>query len=241
MDLNLTLRRIAAATLFAAATASASPLAEVRDDDPLIVNSEAFQRGHPDLLWRNRGIFEYQRRRYADAARYFRDAAYYGDKPAQAMLAMMSWNGEGVGADRAQAYAWIDLAAERGYEAMVATREKFWAALDEAERRRALELGKDLYAKFGDEHARDRLDREIVRAKTQLTGSRLGRAGTLAVFVPGPDGRMRPIDGSLFYSARYWSPERYRDWQDQRWELPQGHVEVGPVQPVAAPPSAGKH
>lgn len=236
MDLpNLTLHHVAAATLFAAASASASPLAEVREDDPLIVNSEAFQRGHPDLLWRNRGIFEYQRQRYADAARYFRDAAYYGDKPAQAMLAMMSWNGEGADADRAQAYAWIDLAAERGYRSMLATREKFWAALDDGERERALRLGKDLYAKYGDEHARDRLDREIVRAKNQLTGSHLGRAGTLAVFVPGPDGKMRPIDGALFYGSRYWNPEQYRDWQDLRWELPQGHVEVGPVQQTTEP------
>ncbi|MBO9661322.1 hypothetical protein [Dokdonella sp.] len=229
------IRRLLAAALLAAAHAGASPLADLRDDDPTIVNGEAFQRSHPDLLWRNRGIFEYQRQRYADAARYFRDAAYYGDKPAQAMLAMMSWNGEGADTDRAQAYAWIDLAAERGYESLVATREKFWAALDEIERRRALDLGKDLYAKYGDEHARDRLEREIVRAKNQLTGSHLGRAGTIAVLLPGPDGRMRPVDGSLFYSSRYWDPKKYRDWQDQRWELPQGHVEVGPVQQAAEP------
>ena len=222
------------AAVLATASASAAPLAEAPVDDPMIVNSAAFQRGHPDLLWRNRGIFEYQRRRYADASRYFRDAAYYGDKPAQAMLAMMLWNGEGMVADRAQAYAWIDLAAERGYESMLTTREKFWVSLDDGERARALELGKDLYAKYGDEQARDRLDREIVRARNQLTGSHLGRAGTLLVSVPGPDGRMRPLDGSLFYGAEYWSPERYRDWQDQLWQ-PQGRVDVGPVQQAAEP------
>lgn len=225
-------RSLFAAALLAA-TADASPLAEVLADDPLIVNSEGFLLGHPDLLWRNRGIFEYQRQRHRDAARYFRDAAYYGDKPAQAMLAMMLWNGEGADADRAQAYAWIDLAAERGYESFVATREKFWAALSEDERRRALELGKELYAKYGDEHARDRLDLEIERAKNRLTGSHLGRAGTLVVNVRGPDGRTRPIDGSLFYGSRYWNPESYREWQDQLWAPPQGHVEVGPVQQAA--------
>lgn len=122
------LRRIVAVALFVAAAASASPPTEVRDDDPLIVNSEAFQRGHTDLLWRNRAATAYQQKRYEEAATRFRYAARYGDKPSQAMLAMMLWNGDGIGADRVQAYAWIDVAAERGYKSFLATREKFWWA-----------------------------------------------------------------------------------------------------------------
>lgn len=201
-------------------------------DDPMVLQSEGFLQGHPDMLWRNRGAYEYQRRRYADAARFFGDAAFYGDKPSQAMLAMMLWNGEGVDADRAEAYAWIDLAAERGYTSFVATREKFWAGLSEDERRRALEVGKDLYAKYGDENAQDRLDFEMIRTRNRLTGSRLGRPGTVVVRLPGPDGRtLRNVDGSIFYSARYWNPGNYRSWQDEHWEAPaQGRVDVGPVQ-----------
>ncbi|MFC4819046.1 hypothetical protein [Dokdonella ginsengisoli] len=208
----------------------------LREDNPQIFESEGFLNGHQDMAWRNSGMFEYKRQRYADAARYFRDAAYFGDKPSQAMLAMMLWNGDGIDADRAQAYAWIDLAAERGYESFVATREKFWAAMNEDERSKALEFGRGLYEKYGDEHANKRLEFEMERSKRQITGSRLGRPGTLVVNVRGPDGRrLRSVDGSLFYSAKYWKPENYRAWQDQRWDLPEGKVEVGPVQPAAEP------
>lgn len=208
-----------------------------QEGNPQILDSEGFLMGHQDMLWRNNGVFEYKRQRYADAARYFRDAAFFGDKPSQAMLALMLWNGEGVGTDRAQAYAWIDLAAERGYESFVATREKFWAAMNEDERRQALEVGRGLYEKYGDERANKRLEFEMARTKRQLTGSRLGRPGTVAVNLQGPEGRrFRAVDGSLFYSAKYWKPENYRAWQDQRWDLPQGKVEVGPVQPTGQTP-----
>lgn len=221
---------LASALLACCATSAFGAATDFREDDPLILDSEGFLNGHQDMLWRNRGVFEYKRQRYDDAARYFRDAAFYGDKPSQAMLAMMLWNGEGIEADRAQAYAWIDLAAERGYDSFVATREKFWAELSEDERRRAIEVGQGLYAKYGDEHAQKRLDFEMARTQRQLTGSRLGRPGTVVVKVAGPDGDSRSVDGSLFYSAKYWKPENYRAWQDRRWDLPQGHVEVGPVQ-----------
>lgn len=79
----------------------------------------------------------------------------------------------------------------------------------------------------------------MTRAKRQVTGSRLGRPGTIAVNVQGPDGeRFRRVDGALFHSPRYWNPENYRNWQDERWDLPQGHVEVGPVRPATADPGS---
>ena len=225
--------------LLAGSAAPALAAAEFDEGDPLVLDSEGFLNGHQDMLSRNRGVFEYQRQRYADAARYFRHAAFYGDKPSQAMLAMMLWNGEGVAADRAQAYAWIDLAAERGYPSFIATREKFWAALGEDERRHALDVGKTIYATYGDERAHERLRFEMSRAKRQLTGSHLGRPGTIAVNVQGPDGRrFRRVDGALFYNERYWNPESYLHWQDRHWDLPRGHVEVGPVQPTADDPGS---
>lgn len=230
--------RLFALLLLASTATPALAAAEVDEGDPLILDSEGFLNGHQDMLSRNRGVFEYKRQRYADAARYFRHAAFYGDKPSQAMLAMMLWNGEGIPADRAQAYAWIDLAAERGYPSFIATREKFWAELGEDERRHALDVGKTLYATYGDEHAEQRLRLEMLRAKRQLTGSHLGRPGTIAVNVQGPDGRrFRRVDGALFYSERYWNPENYRQWQDRRWQdPPRGRVEVGPVQPATDEP-----
>lgn len=230
------------ASLLIAVAASAPALADEREDDPLVVNSESFQRGHPDLLWRNRAATAYREKRYAEAATRFRYAALYGDKPSQAMLAMMLWNGDGIQADRVQAYAWIDLAAERGYPSFLATREKFRASLSEDERRRAADLGKELHAKYGDEYAKKRLELAMMREKIKLTGSHLGRPSGMVVRLPGPDGRLRSIPDAVFWSPRYWSPQTYWTLQDRVWEPSKGRVEVGPVQSVdAPPPPAEKH
>lgn len=221
----------------ATAAASVSAVAGERDDDPLVVNSETFQRGHPDVRWRNLGATRYQQKRYREAVTHFLDAARYGDKPSQAMLALMLWNGDGIEVDRVRAYAWIDLAAERGYPSFVATRERFRAALSEDERRRAMDLRDDLYAKYGDEHAKRRLDLEMTREKLKTTGSHLGRPKGALVLVPGPDGRPRAITDTVFWSPRYWNPQQYWALQDRIWETPKGHVDVGPVQPIDAEPA----
>ncbi|MFC4819047.1 tetratricopeptide repeat protein [Dokdonella ginsengisoli] len=237
----ITMRQVVASILLAiAVTASVGAAAGERDDDPLVVNSEAFQRGHPDMRWRNLGATRYQQKRYREAVRHFRDAARYGDKPSQAMLALMLWNGDGVEADRVQAYAWIDLAAERGYGSFVATRERFRTALSEDERRRAMELRNELYAKYGDEHAKKRLNLEMTREKLKLTGSHLGRPKGVLMLLPGPDGRVRAITDSVFWNPRYWSPQQYWALQDRIWEPSKGRVDVGPVQPVDAEPAAAE-
>ncbi|HGM5925234.1 TPA: hypothetical protein ACKP5H_003249 [Stenotrophomonas maltophilia] len=56
----------------------------------------------------------------------------------------MLWNGQGGPADRALGYAWMDLAAERGTEWLVAQRERFWEALSPDERERAVREGRSL-------------------------------------------------------------------------------------------------
>src|SRR3546814_17375883 len=67
----------------------------------------------------------------------------------QGMVAEMLWNGDGVERDRALADAWMDLAAERGYAGFHGLRERYWSALDEAGRARALEAGQEVYAHSG--------------------------------------------------------------------------------------------
>lgn len=224
-----TSRAFALAILVAAATTAGAK--DLQEDDPYIISSEAFLRGHPDMLWRWRGVTKYQNQRYKEAVSDFLDAARYADKPSQAMLAMMYWNGDGIAVDRTRAYAWIDLAAERKYPSFIATRDKFWAALREDERPGALDAAKELRAKYGDEHTQARQGLEMGRAKLEVTGSHLGYAGNLFMRLPGPDGRTRMFSGYEFYSSRYWSPHEYWTWQNEIWE-PRGEVEVGPVQPV---------
>jgi len=215
--------------------------AAVADDDPQIVSSQAFLNAHPDIRWRRAGEAAYGKRRYSEAFGYFRDAARYADKTSQAMVAEMLWKGEGATQDKPLAYAWMDLAAERGYPSLIAIRERYWSELGEAERKHAVAAGQSVYAEFGDEVAKPRMERELTRARQQITGSRVGHVGSLAM--PGsidqhggPDSAIdvgsfgHVTDGSRYYEARYWNPKQYWQWQDQQWHQAIGHVDVGPLQ-----------
>ena len=218
----------------APAPAASSAPAPVYEDDVLVTTSENFLSAHPDLQWRNRGESAYQKSDHAQAQKNFRRAARYADKPSQAMLATMLWNGKGSPPDHALAYAWMDLAAERGYPEFLATRERYWQALSADERKRALEVGTAIYAEFGDAVAKRRLELELARARTRVTGSSLGRAGNVPVQLRLPGGGVSaPIPSTRYYDPRYWEPEQYWQWQDRKWKPPSAAtVEVGPVQPV---------
>lgn len=208
-------------------------------DDPLMI-AAGFLNAHPDLQYRMYGLDAYKAKQYDKAFRYFRRAAFYADKPSQGMLAEMYWNGQGEGLDRALAYVWMDLAAERGYTGFLGLRERYWAGLSEDERARALEEGQALYAKYGDAAARPRIDATIRRAANRMTGSRAGATiGNLQVVVPGPGGSEVLLDGTKFYDKRYWDPDEYQKWQDSVWARPRiGRVTVGEVEAAddALPP-----
>jgi hypothetical protein len=88
----------------------------------------------------------------------------------------------GTAPDPALAYAWADLAAERGYPEFLGVRERVWAPLDESQRQRALELGASLYAQYGDAVAKPRLERLLRSGLARKTGTHTGsRVGALAV------------------------------------------------------------
>lgn len=212
------------------------------ESERTVVESGAFLAAHPDLLFRIRG-FELLNRKAPDKAlTAFRKAALYGDKPSQAALAGMYWDGTGVARDRPLAYAWIDLAAERAYPDFVAMREKFWATMDETERVRALQQGAELYARYGDDVAKPRLAKELRRERRKVVGSRTGYAANAKVRLPNllagaaDPNAQQPyivIDGSQFYAEKFWEPETYHAWLDAQWKAPrEGKVEVGPIRPV---------
>lgn len=236
---------------FALTVGAAQAAAEVeRADDPKIVNSNAFIRAHPDLRLRKSGTEAYERKRFADAFGFFKDASRYADKTSQAMVAEMLWKGEGVMQDRPLAYAWMDLAAERNYPSLMVMRERYWSQLDEAERARAVEAGQTVYAEYADKVAKPRQEKELVREKRKATGSRLGHVGTIGIpsqvraprQQPTPDGSESRdalgtfsnfVDGSKYYAAEYWEPKEYWKWQDAQWQrLGDGSVIVGAPQGV---------
>ena len=194
-----------------------------------MIGSEAFLGAHPYLKYRLRGLQHYGNGDWTRALEDFRRAARYGDKPAQGMIGEMHWNGEGVAVDRALAYAWMDIAAERAYPLLLAKREHYWAELDESERARAIEAGTAMYEEFGDPAAKPRLERLLRQARRNTTGSRVGSVGSLVIYIPTPAG-MRQVDGSTFYQDKYWKPEQYWTWQDHDWKAPpRGTVSVGDV------------
>lgn len=210
---------------------SASPAPPDPTGDRLMM-SAGFLSAHPDLRFRLLGLEKHKAGKREDAFRFFQYASQYADKPSQAMVAEMLWNGNGTPQDRALAYAWMDLAAERGYEGFIGLRERYWSQLDQAERARALAEGEAIYARYGDAAAKPRIAAVLRRERKATTGSRTGAVGNLRIVVMGPAGP-EEIDGSKFYDERYWDPTKYQAWHDAVWMKPRiATVNVGGVQQI---------
>jgi uncharacterized protein len=206
----------------------------------VILNSQHFLSAHPDIRWRREGVWSLELGQPDHAAEHFRRAARYADKPSQAMLAELYWSGLGVEQDRALAYAWMDLAAERAYPVFLAKREHYWAQLTEAERARVQDVGLPLYEQYGDDVAKPRLERLLRRAKRNITGSRVGNIGALRILVPGPGGAAHSISGDDFYDDRFWEPALYWEWQDRAWKQARtGRVDIRPLERVHDRPDDG--
>lgn len=185
---------------------------------------------HPNELWRLYGSRAAARGDWDDAFRHFRRAAGFADKYSQHRLSLMYWHGVGAPRDRALAYAWADVAAERQYPQFLLLREKMWLELDEAERARALREGQAIYDRYGDQAAKPRFERAVAQSRRQITGSRLGDVGKLQVFAPGPTGWTDPgtVDLNQMLNEWRWDSGRYWAAEDVIWR--HGNVEVGPAE-----------
>ncbi|HWS78961.1 MAG TPA: sel1 repeat family protein [Thermomonas sp.] len=205
--------------LHAAAQAQADPA----NDDTML--AAGFLDGHPDLLYRSQGLNAYRDRDFATAMERFRKAAWYGDKPSQAIVGEMLWSGVGTASDRVMALVWMDLAAERGYPRFVSTRNGYWNALSAAQRQQARNLADKLFEEYGDAVAEPRLAKALRRERTKLTGSRVGSmTSNVQIIVPG----YGSMDASQFYNPKFWDPKEYRAWHDNFWQnVREGNVEVG--------------
>ncbi|GGA80318.1 hypothetical protein GCM10011521_18240 [Arenimonas soli] len=217
--------------------AAPAALAQSADDagERRIMSSSAFLSGHPDLRYRLSGLDHFRKGDHEEAMVHFRRAARYSDKPSQGMIGEMYWEGTGVAQDKALGYVWMDLAAERAYPLMLAKRERYWNQLDADGRARALEIGPQLYAEFGDDVAKKRLERELRFAKRNTTGSRVGSVGALTIVIPTPGGT-EVVDGTAFYDEKFWDIDQYVQWQDTDWKLhAEGTVDVGEIMSLDKP------
>src|SRR5690606_17879150 len=211
-------------------SASGSDVPDPATDRLLLASG--FLDHHPDLRYRTLALEEYGKKNNAEAYRLFQRAAYYADKPSQAIVGEMLWAGVGVTQDRPRAYAWMDVAAERDYITFRTKRDAYWTALDEAERAAALTALEEIRMEYGDAVAEKRLASALRRGRAQMSGSRVGsQANPVQIVVPG----YGSIDGSKFYDSRYWDPAEYRGWHDAYWkDLRFGRVDVGDVQTIEA-------
>lgn len=200
-------------------------------ENPVMLTA-GFLSWHPDLRFRLHGLEALKESKPEDAMKFFQRASYYGDKPSQGMVAEMYWNGQGAPQDKAAAYAWMDLAAERGYAGFLGLRERYWAGLNEAERARALQVGEDLYVRYGDAVALRRIAAELRRGRKHMAGSRTGFTGNMQIQVPGLGG-YESISAKDFFDDQYWDPEKYQQWHTAIWSKPRvGRVSVGDVEQV---------
>ncbi len=213
------------------AVAQTAPAPPDPTQDPLMVTG-GFLTWHPDLRFRLLGMEAAKQDDQEKAFKAFQRASFYADKPAQGMVAEMYWTGQGTARDPVLAYAWMDLAAERGYRGFLGLRERYWKALDDAQREQAIAQGQAIYARYGDAAALPRIASQLRRGRSQAVGSRTGFAGNAKIYVPGPGG-YETIDATKFYDARYWDPKQYQQWHDSIWSEPRvGRVEIGEMQPM---------
>ncbi len=202
-----------------------------------VLSSDAFLVSHPDMRYRQLGHRAQAEGRMEQARSYYQLAARYADKLSQAALAEMWWKGQGGPTDRAMAYIWMDLAAERGTPYLLYQRERYWAELDAADRARAVNEGGAVYAEYGDPSSKPRLERELRTGLKRVSGSRTGSVARMEMMVRDPRGA-RKVDADAFYQAEYWEPTKYWEWKTaelKRIGHVKGTVDVGPATRVARP------
>jgi hypothetical protein len=214
--------------LLASGAQAQSPRRDSADRE--IMSTSTFLSAHPDLRFRMLGLEAWQKGDYATAMTAFRRGARYADKPSQGMVAELLWNGQGAPVDRPLAHAWMQVASERGFKVMLLNRDRYWAAMNPAERERALALAPKVAAEYGDAVAKPRVERKMRQVRNSSTGSRTGFTGNLRIILPSPHGDVT-VDGSQFFDDRFWKPADYWAWQAADWkELPKGRVKVGPLE-----------
>ena len=196
------------------------------------MESPLFVDAHSDLRYRNKGMESYREGRRRDAFHYFRLASRYADKTSQALVGIMYWTGDGVAKDRALGYAWMDLAASRGYPELQRQRQLYMDQLSDAERAKAAQLRPTLDADYGDVAGDKRLTLEIGSSRAQVTGSHVGWVGTVTASY----GDNTVEDFSKYDKALHMNTAEYLQVKDVQWGLQMNsRVNVGDPEPVEPP------
>lgn len=220
--------------------ASATDPTRAFQDFPAEVLTDGFLEAHLDLFYRKAGTAADKRGDFAEARKQYQLAARYADKPSQARLGEIYWEGQGVQADHVMGFLWMALAAERGYDAFAARKMQYWNALTPDERKRAVTLDQKMLGEYGDAVAKPRQATVMRREALRGTGGLLGYSGASALSIT--TARGGNIDPEVFYAKEFWEPEAYWQMQDYVWDgRSPGRVDIGEVQDLGKqPPSDAK-
>ena len=189
---------------------------------------------HYDQVFRWRAMAAFEEGNVASAIENFERAARYADKPSQFALGVIHMKGDGVPRDRALAFAWLDVAAERGYEEIVEQRDLLWDQMTDGERAAGEYLSKRLFKKYGDDKAKRRHRSKTMAALQHSLGkSKSVRDDVIVTDLMNCSAgsvdfsRGNPCSERDFFASRF-DPERYWKVQDAAWGRG-GIVDVGPV------------
>ncbi|HYG06335.1 MAG TPA: sel1 repeat family protein [Stenotrophomonas sp.] len=206
-------------------------------DFPGQVLTDGFFEAHLDLFYRKAGIAADRRADFADARKHYQLAARYADKPSQARLGEMYWEGQGGASDRVMGFLWMALAAERNYDAFQARKMDYWNQLTPDERKRAAALDQKMLGEYGDAVAKPRQAKVMRREALRGTGGLLGYSEGQLVSINTPRGN--PIDPQVYYAKEFWEPDAYWRMQDYVWDgRTPGRVDIGTVQDLGSQPPA---
>jgi hypothetical protein len=206
----------------------------LQPDAPLMSMTSGFLEGHPDLEYRNEAIDHDQAGDFAGARKRYLQAARYGDKPSQARLGEMYWNGQGVAADHVTGFLWMALAAERSYPMFTDLKMAYWNSLTPAEQDQARRRDKSMIGEYGDAAAKPRQEKVMRRELSRSSGSLLGyNSQAMSITAYGHGSIGSAIDPEKFYAKEYWQPDLYWQTEDKAWRrILNGTVTVGDVQNV---------
>jgi hypothetical protein len=162
-----------------------------------------YAQNAPGTQFLERGNTFFRQGDYAAAAGYYRLAARWADKLAQFNLGLLHVNGDGVERDPLLGWAWIELAAERGYPKYQRVADRIWAQFDDEHRRVARRiLDEQLAPEYGDAVAIERTAREMERMRDRATGGGSRVGANRALYVTGRDGRW--VRGGEYYDPDLW-------------------------------------
>lgn len=196
----------------AAALAQESPVPSSDTVQSLHAMDNSYTEGHPDVINEFAGMHLYAEGDYQGAMKDFLVAASYADKPSQLSIGLMYLNGQGVQKDPMTAYAWIALAAERGYPQFESTREEVWRQLNSSQREQAKVMQQQLSGEYGDAVAQPRM----LQALQQSIASGSASNGA-AQSAPTDCAKIHAVECKDVYASWFWDPNKYFAGRDAAW------------------------